>query len=105
MTARTLSNPRGLSGPSPVMLNTTISTERRTSAVAGSGGVSVSYAANLSGVAASVQPGSTSEAIRIGAERGEQTYDVWVASGHDIVNTDRIVHGGVTMNIVGQQDM
>lgn len=98
-------NPRGGTHPSAAMLNTTISTERLTSTVADSGGVSKSYATNLTGIPASVQPGTSTEAVRIGAERDTQTYDVYVEFGHEILTTDRIVYGSLKLDIAGKRDM
>lgn len=96
----------GLSGPSGVMLNTTISTERATKTTSNAGGVSTTFATNLTGIPASVQPGQSREAIRIGAERGEQTYDVYTTDGYDIADSDRIVTAsGLALNIVGGRDM
>lgn len=92
--------------PTLKMLNTTISTERATKTVSGAGGVSTTFAENLTSVPASVQPGQSREAIRIGAERGEQTYDVYLADTPDLVDSDRIVTAdGLELNIVGGRDM
>ncbi|MEM6259679.1 MAG: phage head closure protein [Planctomycetota bacterium] len=102
---RALANPRGLGGPSPTMLNTTISTERATK-TATKGDVVTTFAENLTGIPASVQPGQSREAVQIGAERGVQTYDVYTAAGQDITDSDRLVTAdGLKLNILGSRDM
>lgn len=105
MTTRSLNNPRGLQGPSGVMLSTTISTERATKTTT-KGDTATTFTANLTAVPASVQPGQSREAIRIGAERGEQTFDVYVEDGYDIRDSDRIVTAdGQKLNIIGPRNM
>ncbi|MGB0970435.1 MAG: phage head closure protein [Mycobacterium sp.] len=104
-TARANANPRGMTHPSAVMFDTTISTERRTNVTSDSGGTSVSWAANLTGIPASVQPGTSNEAIQLGAERGKTTYDVYIEAGHDITSADRIVSGSDTLNVLSNRDM
>ena len=91
--------------PSLKLLDTTISTERATKTTT-KGDTVTTFAANLTGVRASVQPGQSREAIQIGAERGEQTFDVYVLNGLDIVDSDRIVTADSRkLNIVGGRDM
>lgn len=101
---RSLTNPRGLSGPSGIMLDTTINTERSTKTVT-KGDVVTTFAVNLTDVPASVQPGLSREAIRIGAERAEETYDIYVTAGVDITVGDTIVHGSNKYNVLGKRDM
>ena len=91
--------------PSLKMLNTKISTKRATKTTT-KGDTATTFATNLTGVAASVQPGQSREAIQIGAERGEQTFDVYVANGSDIIDSDHIVTAdGLALNVVGGRDM
>ncbi len=91
--------------PTLKMLNTTISTERATKTTT-KGNTVTTFASNLTAIPASVQPGQSREAIQIGAERGEVTYDVYVVDGYDIVDSDRIVTSdSLKLNIVGGRDM
>lgn len=93
--------------PSPRMMCQTISTERRTEAKDASGSVSWTWAANLSSVRASVQTGSSTEALQIAATRNVQTVDIYLDAGNDITDKDRLTDDstGTVYNIASQRDL
>lgn len=96
--------------PSAAIFNTTVTFQRPTETKDAAGSWSKSYAALNSGASypAAVQPGSSFEAQQLGAERGEQTWDVWVEHGLSLATDDRVIttsdYGTLTLEVIALVD-
>ena len=77
-----------------------VNTTRATEAVDTSGFPQRTYSANLSSVNAVIQPQSGNEVIRYMAERNARPARAYFPSGTDILESDRIVDGTHTYEVV-----
>ena len=93
--------------PSTRMMTQTISTERRTQTTDTSGSTSWTWASSLSAVRASVQTGSSTEALQIAAMRNLSTVDIYLDAGNDITDKDRLTDDstGKVYNVALQRDL
>lgn len=74
------------------LLDKTITTQRVTYAAdAHSAGGVETWAAQLSGIKARIQPMSSSESVRYGRESGRRMVRIYVKPGQDIRGDDRVV--------------
>ena len=88
------------SPPTPVHLfNTTISTQRATITFDAGGSPISTYATNLTGVRARVQPQTGTDGVLFGTQRDQQPFTVYVAGGLDIIAEDRVIWNGKTLRI------
>ena len=86
------------------LLCTTITTMRPTFSVGTAGGTSATYANNLVDIAARVQPRSGFEGVQNGREVGRHMVVIYVAGTHDILEKDRVIHGGKTYDVTAVTD-
>jgi len=86
------------------LLNKTIDVKRLSVSAGSAGGVSKSYAAHLSAVAARVQPMSSSESVRYGRESTRRMVRVFVGD-IDIIESDQVTYDSRTFNVIEVSDL
>ncbi len=86
------------------LFNTTCTTQRATVAVDAGGSPVSTYTNYLTGVPCRHQPGGGGETPRYGRESNRYSHTVYVESGQDIAEADRVVVAGLTLEIQGITD-
>lgn len=86
------------------LLEHTITVERATSSVAADGSPQLSWTTHLASIRARLRPVRPRQSFDAGRLATRRRWTIYVDSDLDIVATDRIVYGAVTLRITGIMD-